>query len=154
MKSSLLKIIWFSDLFFKQKCGLVMFLAASQTLEGGLCCKTWACMGRWESLNAAVSKSRTSWQTSLFGSTFLIFPEKSLLLNYSVKSVVGNLLWQSLISLFWSHMTKILIQAKNQIKVVRLNLQIYHLKWLKSHHLKLLNSSLTSVVSKELLTKE
>ena len=54
--------------------------------------------------------------------------KRSLLLNYSIKSVVGKVLWQSLISLFWSHMTKMAIQAKNQIKVVRLNIQIYHMK--------------------------
>ena len=30
----------FRCFFLKQKCGLVMFLAASPTLEGGLCCKT------------------------------------------------------------------------------------------------------------------
>ena len=54
--------------------------------------------------------------------------KRSLLLNYSIKSVVGKVLWQNLISVFWSYMTQMAIQAKNQIKVVRLNIQIYHMK--------------------------
>ena len=47
-----------------------------------------------------------------------------------------------------------LIQEKNKINVVRLNLKIYNLKGLKSLHPKVIISSVTSVGTKEILTKE